>query len=75
MDGSYCIHMDCMLIIELSTRNISWDVYSLPLTDEVHDLLDGSTIFFYSDGYCQVPVHFEDQEKTAVAQDQVWAVA
>ena len=42
------------------------DAYPLPRPDEVQDQLAGSTVFSgLQSGYCQLPVHLEDQPKTA----------
>ena len=44
------------------------DAYPLPRPNEVQDRLMGSTVFFTLDlrsGYWQLPVHVDDQPKTA----------
>ena len=53
--------------LDLNKKSIK-DAHPLPLPDEVQDCLAGSTIFSRLDlqsGYWQLPVHIDDQEKTA----------
>ena len=55
---------------------LSQDAYPLPLPDDVQDQLPNSTVFSTLDlrcGYWEVPVHPDDQAKTAFPQDHVWA--
>ena len=57
----------CVDYRELNKRTVK-DAYPLPRPDEVQDQLAGSTIFSTLDlqsGYWQLPVHPEDQTKTA----------
>ncbi|MDD9853556.1 MAG: retropepsin-like aspartic protease/reverse transcriptase, partial [Deltaproteobacteria bacterium] len=57
----------CVDYHELNKKTTK-DAYPLPLPDEVQDRLAGSTIFSTLDlqsGYWQMPVHPEDQHKTA----------
>ena len=57
----------CVDYRELNKRTVK-DAYPLPRPDEVQDRLMGSTIFSTLDlrsGYWQLPVHVDDQPKTA----------
>ena len=57
----------CVDYRELNKRTIK-DAYPLPRPDEVQDRLMGSTVFSTLDlrsGYWQLPVHVDDQPKTA----------
>ena len=57
----------CVDYRELNKRTVK-DAYLLPRPDEVQDRLMGSTIFSTLDlrsGYWQLPVHVDDQPKTA----------
>ena len=54
----------CVDYRELNKRTTK-DAYPLPLPDEVQDRLSGATILDLQSGYFQLPVHPEDQEKTA----------
>ena len=74
MDGSCCICPQkcgeirlCVDYRELNKKTVK-DAYPLPRPDEVQDCLMGSTIFSTLDlksGYWQLPVHPDDQSKTA----------
>ena len=57
----------CVDYRELNKRTVK-DAYPLPRPDEVQDCLMGSTVFSTLDlksGYWQLPVHVDDQPKTA----------
>ena len=57
----------CIDYRELNKKTVK-DAYPLPWPDEVQDELAGSTVFSMLDlrsGYWQLPVHKEDQLKTA----------
>ena len=57
----------CVDYWELSKKTVK-DAYPLPRPDEVQDQSLGSTIFSTLDlksGYWQLPVHVDDQSKTA----------
>ena len=65
----------CVDYRELNKRTVK-DAYPLPLPDEVQDQLAGSTVFSTLDlqsRYWQLPVHPEDQPKTAFPPVQGWA--
>ena len=62
--GDLCICIDYRELNKQTTK----DAYPLPLPDEVQDRLAGSTVFSTLDlqsGYWQLPVKYENQEKTA----------
>ena len=63
----------CVDYHELNKRTVK-DTYPLPLPDEVQDQLAGSVVFSTLDlqsGYWQLPVHPEDQSKTAFSPGPV----
>ena len=73
MDGTSSLYKKndnirlCVDYRELNKRTVK-DAYPLPHPDEVQDQLAGSTVFStlnLQSGYWQLPVHPEDQPKTA----------